>query len=103
MSGTERQEPRHPSMRSDRHVSIGDLRRSGGLLEFACSHCGARRLFHPSHLPFGDLQPIVTAHRRMNCSSCGLMGDGSFTRAREQADASNGDVVDIGHFSAVTR
>lgn len=71
-------------MRLTRHATIGDLRRTGALLEFACSHCGATRLFDPNDLPFGNLQSIATAHRRMNCSICGWQGGGSFTRARRE-------------------
>lgn len=74
--------------------TIGDLRRSGALLEFTCCHCGTRRLFDPSALPFGPAQLVVTAHRRMNCSACGWEGHGSFTRARPMLPA--GTIADPG-------
>jgi hypothetical protein len=60
--------------------TIGDLRRAGRMLEFVCSHCSIGRLFDPYLLPFGDLQSVAKARRRMRCSFCGCDGDGSFTR-----------------------
>ncbi|MBK8084939.1 MAG: hypothetical protein IPK28_14570 [Devosia sp.] len=74
-------------MRLTRHVTIGDLRRGGALLEFVCSRCGDSRLFDPATLPFGNLQAVATAHRRMHCSVCGWQGAGSFTRARRLRQA----------------
>jgi hypothetical protein len=61
--------------------TIGDLRRSGGALEYCCSRCGGTRLFSPASLPFGNLQSVATVHRRMHCSLCGEQGAASFTRA----------------------
>ena len=72
-------------MHIDRHfrfATIGDLRQHGARLEYTCGCCGRTRLFEPGRLPFGNLQPIATAHRRMRCSTCGWAGDGTVTRAR---------------------
>ena len=68
-------------MRFSQMDTIGDLRRSGGALEYCCSRCGGTRVFDPDQLPFGNLQSIATVHRRMHCSRCGEQGAGSFTRA----------------------
>lgn len=74
-------------------VTIGDLRRSGTMLEFTCCKCSGRRVFDPSDLPFGNTQSIATAHRRMRCSFCGWQGDSAFTRPVQDAAPRQGRVV----------
>ncbi len=61
-------------------LTIGELRRSRTMLEFVCGRCGAARLFDPLDLPFGPLQPVATAHRRMRCGTCGHDGACSYSR-----------------------
>jgi DNA-directed RNA polymerase subunit RPC12/RpoP len=61
-------------------LTIGELRRSRTMLEYVCGRCGAARLFDPVGLPFGPLQPVATAHRRMRCGTCGHDGASSYSR-----------------------
>jgi hypothetical protein len=74
-------------------VTIGDLRRSGTMLEFTCCRCSGRRVFDPRDLPFGNTQSIATAHRRMRCSFCGWQGDSAFTRPVQDVDSRGARVV----------
>ena len=61
-------------------VTIGDLRRNGKLLEVGCRRCWNVRYLDPKQLPFGDLQPVPEAHRRMKCSMCGAGGEQCYSR-----------------------
>ncbi len=73
--------------------TVGDLRRAGTPLEFICNHCSVSRLFDPFTLPFGNLQNVATAHRRMRCSFCGHTGEGAFTRAASDYRAEAADAL----------
>jgi hypothetical protein len=75
--------------------TLGDLRRTGIMLEFTCPRCAVTRLFDPCVLPFGDLQGIATVGRRMHCSFCGSEGDGAFTRPAMAARSRADYVVDL--------
>lgn len=72
--------PRSGPAPSVSDLTIGELRRSRTMLEFVCGRCGAARLFDPLDLPFGPLQPVATAHRRMRCGTCGHDGACSYSR-----------------------
>ena len=61
-------------------VTIGDLRRGGQLLEVGCRRCWNVRYLDPFSLPFGHVQPVPTAHKRMKCSVCGADGSQCYSR-----------------------
>ena len=69
------------SMRGPGPVTIGELRRTGKLLEVGCTKCWRVAYVDPNTLPFPDAEPVPTVHRRMKCS-CGEKGGYSRPDAR---------------------
>lgn len=53
------------------HVTIGDLRSQGRLLEVGCDVCSHHLYLDPNTLPFADEQSVPLAFKRMKCSKCG--------------------------------
>ena len=52
-------------------VTIGDLSRSGQLLEMGCLDCSRVVYVEAQTLRIADSQPVPTLARRLKCSRCG--------------------------------
>lgn len=67
-------------------VTIGDLRRTGKLLEVGCTRCWNIRYLDAVELPLSDALAVPEAWRRMRCSRCGAKAGYSRPDARMAGD-----------------
>jgi hypothetical protein len=70
------------SMKGPGPVTIGELRRTGKLLEVGCTKCWRVVYVDPVTLPFHDQEAVPTVHQRMKCSECGAIAGYSRPDAR---------------------
>lgn len=56
-----------------RPVTIGDLKRTGKLLELACMGCARHLYIDPASLPLPDVLPVPETAARLACSQCGAI------------------------------
>ena len=56
-------------------VTIGDLKRTGQLLEVYCDGCARHLSLDPGSLTVEDAQPVPTLAPRLRCTVCGARND----------------------------
>ena len=58
-------------------VTLGDLRRGGGLLKVRCGACGHVEHLDPNTLRLHGRLSVLKAKRRLKCSRCGARVESS--------------------------
>jgi hypothetical protein len=54
-------------------ITIGDLKRSGQLLEIGCLGCGRHLYVNAAGVGLPDNQPVPEVARRLACTGCGAI------------------------------